>query len=886
MSISDASGDMAEQILNWNISWEVHVVAPQKFLLRCADWSIKFSSTTDVCQQWVEKLGLFLSKRKQLQEEREKVLAVVQSQGKLKLSTSNGRNRGHDRPRSIEMQAKSSFYSYMALASETYVDQFSEFGAVQGNNVTNELFQTLSSQKIILDPENASDDKNRYALSLISLVEDFLNKAQHYGKIIISEVFVPAKEKTIKPVSVGGVIGGEKFIVANILFKFAIDMGVFEGDHSSAAKVAGLELQGLRAYYGTHTPGLHFPLMAMIDKKGFRLIASSLLPLKELIYGSNDAAHTIFRENDDLNKLIETASHRLNLKPHMCGLTPDRSKLMYSCVDLEGHMGTDGRFYLLDFSRVMPPVTPSRSKANSHLFEMFRSEFVAKYRKPLCSDAYSRFTIAQKDFGVHNDEVDTALQELFSLRIPEFALYFKSKFAHYKQMNVDFTKVKMSNMLHEHGINVRYMGKVLSDILGIDRIRVATNAVVGFLDLLEDDEGRKRYGDDSKNQQDETELRPEDFVAMEMVARTAKDMLRSRLRFKMEQLRVPIDEPFIGVVVKLLNELFGLSKESMEWWTDNLIPSVEKKFGVGLNVLYGNSVRRSMFKRDGLPFLLWNRLTDMMGLVFAPTIRELLQSENGIFELPVVFTETDVDLGDRVKSLDFVSVARGYLAGATAVEMENMDLLEAAEANWKKAEAYFAEALTHRPDDPARMTLAARALTRLAIVSAKLGRVPDGPAPSAVVVESSGNVRLSQQNPMVARALSLTERACSSVVDSEDAVTVKLARANLLEACGMLEQSESLLMKTVLEHSDSIKCIETYAKFLEKAGEKPLAQKLEQTASMMSMRSLLPPSKEENEHEMDDHPLRNVTLEEYEMITLFEGELVKSSIVDFVLVYV
>ncbi len=33
------------------------------------------------------------------------------------------------------------------------------------------------------------------------------------------------------------------FAVGNVLFKFAIDQGVFGGDHSSAAKVAGLELQ-------------------------------------------------------------------------------------------------------------------------------------------------------------------------------------------------------------------------------------------------------------------------------------------------------------------------------------------------------------------------------------------------------------------------------------------------------------------------------------------------------------------------------------------------------------------------------------------------------------------------------------------------------------------
>jgi hypothetical protein len=30
-----------------------------------------------------------------------------------------------------------------------------------------------------------------------------------------------------------------------------------------------------------------------------------------------------------------------------------------SCCDIEGHMGTDGRFYLLDFARVAPPEPPT-----------------------------------------------------------------------------------------------------------------------------------------------------------------------------------------------------------------------------------------------------------------------------------------------------------------------------------------------------------------------------------------------------------------------------------------------------------------------------------------------------------------------------------------------
>lgn len=46
-------------------------------------------------------------------------------------------------------------------------------------------------------------------------------------------------EKTIKPVGVGGIAGGDKYIVQNILFKFAVDSKGLYGSDQLAMKVAG-----------------------------------------------------------------------------------------------------------------------------------------------------------------------------------------------------------------------------------------------------------------------------------------------------------------------------------------------------------------------------------------------------------------------------------------------------------------------------------------------------------------------------------------------------------------------------------------------------------------------------------------------------------------------
>jgi hypothetical protein len=38
----------------------------------------------------------------------------------------------------------------------------------------------------------------------------------------------------------------------------------------------------------------------------------------------------------------------LNLKPHLVGFTEGNRVMMHSAGDIEGHFGTDSRFYLID----------------------------------------------------------------------------------------------------------------------------------------------------------------------------------------------------------------------------------------------------------------------------------------------------------------------------------------------------------------------------------------------------------------------------------------------------------------------------------------------------------------------------------------------------------
>lgn len=206
----------------------------------------------------------------------------------------------------------------------------------------NERFQTIMDMISSFSLNTSVSDEINANLALIGLAEDFLYSATAYGKIIISEVYLEDKKKTIRPTNIGGVAGGSKYIVHNILFKFALDTeGLYGKNDEGAAKVAAHELRGLQAYANCNLNQICLPLMALVDYRGFRLIAISILPISKstLIYGSHDGGNSIYAEDESFNSYMKKAGEILNVKPHMAGLDPKNRKLLYSAADIEGHLG-------------------------------------------------------------------------------------------------------------------------------------------------------------------------------------------------------------------------------------------------------------------------------------------------------------------------------------------------------------------------------------------------------------------------------------------------------------------------------------------------------------------------------------------------------------------
>lgn len=54
-------------------------------------------------------------------------------------------------------------------------------------------------------------------------MNNFIAESKRIGQIIILEQHLPIDQKTFKPIEVGGIAGGEKFICHGIFFKFVYD---------------------------------------------------------------------------------------------------------------------------------------------------------------------------------------------------------------------------------------------------------------------------------------------------------------------------------------------------------------------------------------------------------------------------------------------------------------------------------------------------------------------------------------------------------------------------------------------------------------------------------------------------------------------------------------
>ncbi|GAM21633.1 hypothetical protein SAMD00019534_048080 [Acytostelium subglobosum LB1] len=418
----------------------------------------------------------------------------------------------------------------------------------------NETFQQL------LD---LPDSEAKYE-TLSNFANNFVYSANTFGKIIISERNVPDEFKTIKPLEIGGVAGGQKFKCNDIIFKFVVDTEIAPGvwmygdttrSDEKAQKSASHELKGLN-HFMDHSKGIiRFPLVSIIDYAGYRLLAVSCLPITKssIVYGSNDGGRTMHNSEPIVEAEMIRMAGLLNIKGHFSGLTTPT--LIYGPGDIEVHKGSDNRFYMIDFARTFPPEYPKNSDdyiGREIFYALLRPELVKLSKTKLSSDALSGWQ-SGKDEEECNTEVHQATQILHDEAIPECAELISKSSEEDKKLErerqtmfySDFIRpvgtketefynkivrlIRLVNLVHARGINLRYLGHVC-----------------------------QRITDHSLKQ----------LLMTELVARVWKKIIKAMIREKIEKTNRPTTEP-----QRVISDIFALlldkkhKSDYNEFWT-------------------------------------------------------------------------------------------------------------------------------------------------------------------------------------------------------------------------------------------------------------------------------------------------------------------------------
>ncbi|MDP2439660.1 MAG: hypothetical protein Q8P67_28255, partial [archaeon] len=548
----------------------------------------------------------------------------------------------------------------------------------------------------------------------------------------------PKSMKTIKPVAIGGRAGGDKYIVHGILFKFAIDStDLFGGDDGAAAKVAGQERKGLMAYHAVQRFA-RTPLLALVDYRGFRLIAMSLLPIGSdtLIYGTADAGHTVLASDPFFNRAMADAGKKLNLAPHLCGSAQLDGKpvTLFSAADVEGHCGRDGRYYLLDFSRTLPCVPPSPHHLNGHLHRLFRKEFVATFPKPLCPDACSGFVAHDPRRVDYNQDIKAAIGQLHTVNVPAFVRFLQqevdSSFLAFKQLS----HLRLSELMHLNGLNMRYIGWVCAGLTSATTS--STPASASFLSsslssssspspLLVSSSTPSSLASSAPLPSSAAlvfQQRLSKLLMLEALARALKNVIRRQLRQTMRELRLPLEVPYHQVVISLINSCF-FKDDRTEALMSDLLLAFDHDFNFSLtDDLHSAASLKKLINSDfvvdqevRIPHrcLVLDRLLDLTGMrFFAESLDRFRDSlmpvpassqQSGFSsssEAQQPFSLMDFEeLGSRVKHTGLVPISKGRYFQFSGIQADLVDGFSAAASSLLKAVGHYEEALSSMPDN-------------------------------------------------------------------------------------------------------------------------------------------------------------------------------------------
>ncbi|GAA6219837.1 clustered mitochondria protein homolog isoform X2 [Lates japonicus] len=205
-------------------------------------------------------------------------------------------------------------------------------------------------------PRNSLQDRLHRERSIFKTSSDFVAAATRGAVAVI--------DGNVMPLNPGEAPHMQMFIWNNLFFSFGFDISEHYrplGGNAAAHAAAICDLRGVQAYASVDTEGLHTLGTTVVDYRGIRVIAQTIVPglleksqEQSVIYGSNDYGSTVFTHPRFL-ELLDKTCKPLRIQRHQVLDQNNIPVELCSGVETKGILGNDGRSYILDLLRTFPP---------------------------------------------------------------------------------------------------------------------------------------------------------------------------------------------------------------------------------------------------------------------------------------------------------------------------------------------------------------------------------------------------------------------------------------------------------------------------------------------------------------------------------------------------
>ncbi|XP_069395959.1 clustered mitochondria protein homolog isoform X2 [Paralichthys olivaceus] len=205
-------------------------------------------------------------------------------------------------------------------------------------------------------PRNSLQERLHRERSVFKTNSDFVAAATQGAVAVI--------DGNVMPINPGEAPQMQMFIWNNIFLSLGFDISEHYrplGGNTAAHAAATCDLRGAQAYASVDTDGLHTLGTAVVDYRGVRVIAQTIVPgileksqEQSVVYGSNDYGATVFTHPRFL-ELLDKTSKPLRIQRHQVLNHNNIPVELCSGIETKGILGNDGRPYILDLLRILPP---------------------------------------------------------------------------------------------------------------------------------------------------------------------------------------------------------------------------------------------------------------------------------------------------------------------------------------------------------------------------------------------------------------------------------------------------------------------------------------------------------------------------------------------------